>query len=275
MPGEPRAVLDAYFDGINEERYDDVGALFAPDGALVAPGVTPRRGPAEIARYFTAALAPYPVHRDDPTRSVLAGATATVEIAFTGALASGAPMAFDAIDVFDFDADGRIARLSTWYDSHLVRGRLAEAQAVSAPGAADRARLGSFAEATAARVRVALRDVRRGHSIPLGAAARWRRLPAAPGPLAARAVLHGGAVEPRSGDVLLVRTGAPAAPLSELPDVPLAAVALDGRLEGDAPVGLTVGEGFALEDVAALPHAAGLLVSVPDGDGRANAAIWS
>ena len=43
--GNAQAVVDAYFDGINEERYEDVGRLFAPDAELVAPGIRPRRGP--------------------------------------------------------------------------------------------------------------------------------------------------------------------------------------------------------------------------------------
>ena len=32
------STVQAYFEGINDERYDDVGALFAPDGVLIAPG---------------------------------------------------------------------------------------------------------------------------------------------------------------------------------------------------------------------------------------------
>ena len=121
-------VLDAYFDGINGERYGEVGALFAPAGELVAPGTEPRRGPQSIAAYFAAALAPYPVHHDEPTRVILAERTATVEITFTGRLADGTPLGFEAVDVFDFDADARILRLTSWYDSHAVRARLAEAR---------------------------------------------------------------------------------------------------------------------------------------------------
>lgn len=123
-----RAVLDAYFDGINSERYDEVAALFAPDGELSAPGVRTRRGPEEIAAYFRMVLARYPVHHDQPTRTVIAGSTATVEISFTGELESGAPITFEAVDVFDFDEQGKISKLVTWYDSHLVRSKLAAAQ---------------------------------------------------------------------------------------------------------------------------------------------------
>ncbi|QEC50548.1 nuclear transport factor 2 family protein [Baekduia soli] len=120
--------LTAYFDGINGEDYEAVAALFAADGELIAPGTEPRRGPAAIAEYFAAALAPYPEHVDDPTRFIHAGDTVTVEITFTGRMASGAPMNFDAVDVFDFDEQGLIRRLSSWYDSHGVRAQLRRAR---------------------------------------------------------------------------------------------------------------------------------------------------
>jgi ketosteroid isomerase-like protein len=120
--------LRAYFDGINGEDYAAVAALFADDGVLIAPGTEPRRGPQEIASYFAAALRPYPEHRDDPTRIIEAGAAATVEIHFTGRLASGFRLEFDAVDVFDFDDDARITRLSSWYDSHAVRAALRRAR---------------------------------------------------------------------------------------------------------------------------------------------------
>jgi len=122
------AALTAYFDGINTEDYDAVGALFAPDGVLAAVGTAPRVGPAAIAEYFAAALAPYPEHLDDPTRFVHAGDTVTVEISFTGRTAAGAEIRFDAVDVFDFDADGLVRRMSSWYDSYGVRSQLRKAR---------------------------------------------------------------------------------------------------------------------------------------------------
>src|SRR3954453_24071592 len=120
--------LGAYFDGINGEDYESVAALFAPDGELIAPGTEPRRGPEAIAEYFAAALRPYPEHLDAPTRFIHAGDTVTVEIRFTGPTAAGAPLEFDAVDVFDFGPDGLIRRLSSWYDSHAVRTQLREAR---------------------------------------------------------------------------------------------------------------------------------------------------
>lgn len=118
------ATVRAYFDGVNDERYADVAALFAPAGTLTAPGAGTLGGEAQIAAYFAAALKPYPEHRDEPTRSIYAESTATVEIHYTGKLATGEGLEFDAVDVFDFDDDGRIVRLTSWYDSHAVRTQL-------------------------------------------------------------------------------------------------------------------------------------------------------
>jgi ketosteroid isomerase-like protein len=120
--------LNAYFAGINDEDYPSVAALFAPDGELLAPGTEVLRGRDAIAGYFAAALRPYPEHLDEPTRFIHAGDTVTVEIHFTGRTASGVPLAFDAVDVFDFGGDGLIRRLSSWYDSHGVRSQLRAAR---------------------------------------------------------------------------------------------------------------------------------------------------
>jgi len=126
--GDVEATVRAYFDGINAERYDDVGRLFAPGGTLVAPGTAARSGPQEIADYLRAALGPYPEHFDDPTRVIVAGRTVTVEIHYAGVLESGDRMEFDAVDIFDLDDDARIVRLSSWYDSHAVRQKLRAAR---------------------------------------------------------------------------------------------------------------------------------------------------
>jgi ketosteroid isomerase-like protein len=123
--------LAAYFDGMNSERYDQVAALFRPDARLKAPGTEWVQGTAAVEGYYRAALGPYPDHRDEPTRTIIADAVATVEIHFKGALASGIPLEFDAVDVFDFDDDGRITKLTSWYDSHEVRSQLRAARAAA------------------------------------------------------------------------------------------------------------------------------------------------
>lgn len=125
-----RELVQAYFDRLNGEDWQGLASLFASDAVLRAPGSRTWKGREEVSAYYRAALAPYPEHRDEPTRVLVAGDTATVEIHFEGRLANGQPLAFDAVDVFDF-ADGHVAELSSWYDSHAVRKQLAQAQAAS------------------------------------------------------------------------------------------------------------------------------------------------
>lgn len=129
MTVDVRPMVNAYFSAINEERYEDVAALFHRDGELRAPGISPTRGRAALAEYFRAALRPYPEHLDTPTRTIVAGSTATVEVHFGGSLESGSRVEFEAVDVFDFDAEGWIVSLSSWYDSHAVRAALRVARA--------------------------------------------------------------------------------------------------------------------------------------------------
>jgi hypothetical protein len=116
---DPRETLDAYFSGVNEDRFEDVAALFTREATITAPGAGTVAQP-DIAAYLASALSGYPRHHDEPTRTIVAGATATVEITFTGERADGAPITFDALDVFDFDGEGRIAKLTTWFDSHRL-----------------------------------------------------------------------------------------------------------------------------------------------------------
>ncbi len=48
----------------------------------------------------------------------------TAEIDFRGRTEDGRPVTFKAVDVFDL-VDGKIARVSIWYDTHGVRRQLA------------------------------------------------------------------------------------------------------------------------------------------------------
>lgn len=128
--------IRAYFASINAEQFDAVAALFAQDGELRAPCTEWLRGHDQIAAYFEAALRPYPEHFDDPVRTLFSGDSATVEIHYTGRHTSGTPIEFDAVDVFDFNSDGKIRKLTSWYDSYTVRATLRRIResAEAAPG---------------------------------------------------------------------------------------------------------------------------------------------
>lgn len=169
-----RALIASYFAGINGDDYEGVAELFAPDAVVLPAGGRPRRGRSEIARYYREILAPFPAHHDEPVRVVVSGPDVTVEIAYEGRLANGRVISFDAVNVYRL-AEGLIARLTQWYDTHRVRRMLVEAQATgpAGPGPGDAApRLGSVSRLTPERLRAALALVRRAAAfrldMPLG-----------------------------------------------------------------------------------------------------------
>lgn len=113
-----------YFDVVNSESWEELGTIFTEDAELRAMGTKPRHGLAEIRDYYERAFAPYPRHTDRATRLIRSGDTVVAEIHFDGVTDSGVELSFDAVDVFDLAADGRIAKLSSWYDSAWVRKQL-------------------------------------------------------------------------------------------------------------------------------------------------------
>ncbi len=159
-----RAVVAAYFDRLNAEDFDGLLDLFADDGEVRPLGGRGRRGREQLRAYYRAALEPYPEHRDEPGRVLVSGSTATVSIRYEGRLANGRPISFDALNVYEL-AGGRIAVITSWYDSHAVRRDLLRAQAAGGPGGGaggDPPRLGTVAEITPLRTRAALALARRG-----------------------------------------------------------------------------------------------------------------
>ena len=113
--------VDRYFAAVNAEDWDAIREVFAPDAVLVSVGAPTRTGRDEIAAHFPKVLAALPVHHDEVTRVVVADTVVTVEIHFSGRTSAGAPVEFDAVDVFDLTDDGTaIEKLSTWYDTAAV-----------------------------------------------------------------------------------------------------------------------------------------------------------
>ena len=123
--------IGRYFNGVNTEDWDDFRGIWHDDAVVEVVGGIRVQGWDEIRPYYVGALAGFPVHHDDPYGIHVAGDTVTVEIAFTGETVDGVPTSFEAVDVFTL-ADGRIAKLTTWYDLGHVLGFL------RTPGAPER-----------------------------------------------------------------------------------------------------------------------------------------
>lgn len=114
-----RTYVESYFAAINTEDFDGLAGVFAPDVEIHTTGADPVRGRDAALAHFRSVLANYPEHHDAVTRWIEATDAVVCEIAFTGRLADGREVRFDALDVFDGDERG-LTRVSTWYDTRSV-----------------------------------------------------------------------------------------------------------------------------------------------------------
>lgn len=116
-------VVDRYFAAVNSGDWLGLRDLFTEHAVLAAPGVRTRHGRDAVGSYYPRVLSGYAEHFDRPGRRLDCGSTTVVEISFAGRRVDGRPVAFDAVDLFDLE-DGRIARLSIWYDTAAVAAML-------------------------------------------------------------------------------------------------------------------------------------------------------
>lgn len=114
-----RAVVEDYFAAINADRLADLEAVFSVDVEIHTVGLRPVVGREAATTHFAGVLDGYTAHEDRVTRWIEAGDTIVTEILFEGTLDGGRPITFSALDVFDL-ADGRIRKVTTWYDTRDV-----------------------------------------------------------------------------------------------------------------------------------------------------------
>lgn len=122
--------IEAYFRAVNSRDWAAMPPLFADDVELRPVGAPRRVGRDDVSAYYPELLANFAEAHDTVVATHVAdGGVVTVEIAFEGRTVAGAPVAFDAVDVFKLDDRGRIKALSLWYD---IRSVIRQIKAVEA-----------------------------------------------------------------------------------------------------------------------------------------------
>ena len=121
-----RRVVLRYFECLDTENWEGMREIWHEDGRLRAVGARPRDDREGMVAYFSKIFEPWHEHVDKPTRLIVSERDGTVvaEVTFTGRTAGGREVSFDAIDIFDL-VDGRITKLTNWYDIDYARKAIA------------------------------------------------------------------------------------------------------------------------------------------------------
>lgn len=114
-----RELIDRYFDAVNQHRWTELESVFHPD-VVIQHGMTlSTTGRAAAIKLLTAVVRQFDEHEDRPTRYLVDGTVAAVEIRFEGITRRGTPVAFDAVDFIDTDG-AAITKVASWYDTAVV-----------------------------------------------------------------------------------------------------------------------------------------------------------
>lgn len=108
------AAVRAYVDNYNAEDLDGIVGLFAVDAEVEDPVGTPIKvGHAAISEFFGVGIAAGArLHLDGPIRAVANFAAFPFHVTLEW---KGVHTRIDVIDTFEFDADGKIARMRAFF----------------------------------------------------------------------------------------------------------------------------------------------------------------
>ena len=124
---ETLAVIAEYFQCLNTEQWEAMARLWHENAQLDASGARLRVGPAQVVQYLQKALAPYVRHHDAPTRVVVDGGRASVDVHYVGVTHDGRDVVINARSEYEVEGH-QIVRLTTRYDIDRARNELATAE---------------------------------------------------------------------------------------------------------------------------------------------------
>lgn len=112
--------VQAYFKALHNNDLETITALFAPDGMVSSPFLGELRAAEFFPKVFGASSATTITVFD-----ILVSADGQPRAAgyfnYDWTLTNGTIIQFDAADVFDFAADGKIAKMTILYDTYPIR----------------------------------------------------------------------------------------------------------------------------------------------------------
>jgi len=113
-------LVERYFDAVNRHDWGQLVKIFHPDVTVQHGATLSVTGRERAIELLGALVAQFDEHHDRPTRVLVAGHVAAIEITFTGTRTSdGKHVSFDAVDIIDTDG-ATIVKVASWYDTAEV-----------------------------------------------------------------------------------------------------------------------------------------------------------
>jgi ketosteroid isomerase-like protein len=117
-----KALVQRYFAAVNDERWDDVVALFGEDAFLYVSSVAPKHGKEQIRRFYEDIATRFVSHETTIIFLIAEGSRAAVTIRFEGIAADGQTVVTHATDTFTCEGM-KIQELRIVFDTADFQGR--------------------------------------------------------------------------------------------------------------------------------------------------------
>lgn len=116
-----KALVHAYFDAVNDERWDDVVDLFREDASLYVPSVGPKHGKDRIRRFYEDIGTRFVHHETRIVFLIAEGSRAAATIRYEGIVGNGERVVTYATDTFTCEGN-RIRELRIVFDTADFNG---------------------------------------------------------------------------------------------------------------------------------------------------------
>lgn len=121
-PEALRERVEAYYAAISRRDIDACAAMFAPDADMHDPvGMPPATDDAARRQRYAGITAAFATFHIAPDVTIPGGDQIAAKWTARGVTKAGAKdVSFDGISIFLFDAEGRIARMSAFWDTGAI-----------------------------------------------------------------------------------------------------------------------------------------------------------